>query len=101
MDSSDRNVIQSRAMRCFLWHLRGTWDGSQVLSSRVCEIVKLWNHFVRLSEEKLVKIIFNWKRIRNYCWAKDAAAIYFLFLTYIFVFLDYNLPQSRINTGSL
>jgi len=83
-DAPECNRLQNRAMRCFLGVHRFTtrvaiegdmgWEPC-IVKQRV-EIIRLWNRFTRLSEDRLTRKVFEWDKAHNYPWSMDVLEIF-------------------------
>ena len=78
------DAVQNRALRCFLGiHKYVPSLAAQVdmgwipgIIRRKCDMIRLWNRFINMSDDRINKKVFLWSKVQNSPWAAEIHAVF-------------------------
>ena len=75
--------MQNRAIGCFLGihkyvlSLAAQGDMGWIPGTirRKCDMIRLWNRFINMSDDRINKKVFLWSEVQNSPWARDSCCL--------------------------
>ena len=77
------DAVQNKAIRCFLGILKyvpslaaqGDMGWIPGTVTRKFDMIRLWNRFINMSDDRINKKVFLWSKVQNSPWARDSCCL--------------------------